>query len=56
MIPFEELIAALDRYKRRMELEAAAGTAAPAAPVAVPKATSGKGKVSISADDYSDEG
>jgi hypothetical protein len=56
MIPFEELIAALERYKRRIELEAAAGSAAPAAPVSVPKAASGKGKTSIVADDYTDEG
>ena len=53
MIPFEELIAALDRYKRRKELEAASGT--PAAAAQAPKPTSGKGKGSISADDYTDE-
>ncbi len=55
MIPFEELIAALDRYKRRKELEAAAGTAAPATPPAAPKPASGKGKNSISADEYEGE-
>lgn len=53
MIPFEELIAALDRYKRRKELEAASGSAAPAAPA--PRPASGKGKATISADDYIDE-
>ena len=53
MIPFEELIAALDRYKRRKELEAAAGAAA--APASPPKPTSGKGKATITADDYADE-
>ena len=53
MIPFEELIAALDRYKRRRELEAASGTAAVAAQA--PKPPSGKGKATISADDYTDE-
>lgn len=53
MIPFEELIAALDRYKRRKELEAAAGT--PAAAAQATKPTSGKGKGSISADDYLEE-
>jgi hypothetical protein len=55
MIPFDELIAALDRYKRRKELEAAAGTAAPATPPAAPKPSSGKGKATISADDYAEE-
>lgn len=52
MIPFEELIAALDRYKRRKELEAAAGNAAP---TPGPKVPSGKVKATISADDYSEE-
>lgn len=50
MIPFEDLIAALERYKRRKELEAAAGGTA--APASAPKPTSGKGKATISADDY----
>ena len=53
MIPFEELIAALDRFKRRKELEAASGTAAPAAQA--PKPASGKGKATILADDYAEE-
>lgn len=52
MIPFEELIAALDRYKRRKELEAAAGNAAP---TPGPKVPSGKVKTTISAGDYTEE-
>jgi hypothetical protein len=52
MIPFEELIAALDRYKRRKELEAAAGNAAP---TPGPKTTSGKVKTTISSGDYTEE-
>ena len=53
MIPFDDLIAALERYKRRRELEAAAGTNA--APTPAPKQNSGKGKATISADDYGEE-
>lgn len=48
MIPFADLVAALERYKRRKEMEAAAGQPAPApaqpgqpagAPPRPPKAT-----------------
>ncbi len=52
MIPFEDLIAALDRYKRRKELEAAAGAAAPAAAAPRPPAPKGTGRISA---DYIEE-